>query len=182
MGCLPAKPIPLPFGAVISPPHFLWSPPEVWTFIWMSYKWLSLGLPNPGTEPRWEEAWSSAIFNKSYYRIYGRCIFPVNVQHSSIQGQLFCVRIEKTCTRENLCDFRFSSTLTSLIHPTFWMEINIEMRHYAISYLKTNTVTIPAAILGVGISLIVIFVSIFFCLDDKLLRVSSIFSDSKRLF
>ncbi|PAV78618.1 hypothetical protein WR25_09592 isoform R [Diploscapter pachys] len=144
LGCLPAKPIPLPFGGIISPPHFLWSPPEV-------HRTLGLSPDENRHDPM---------------------RFSINPTTGSTVDAYFRVMLSIPVYRDS--SFAFSSSLTSLIHPTFWMEINIEMRHYAISYLKSNTVTIPAAILGVGISLIVIFVSIF-CLDDKLLRVSSTF-------
>ncbi|CAD6189075.1 unnamed protein product [Caenorhabditis auriculariae] len=125
--CLPGQLVPLPFAGFLSPPHFLWSPKEVTTSL-------------PGLAPD-ENKHHPGMFN-------------INPLTGSTVGAIF--RMQLSVPIYLSFDFTQASNLANSFLPSFWLEINIEMRDYAVSYIKFNTVALPKIILGVGIALVAI--------------------------
>ncbi|CAB3400149.1 unnamed protein product [Caenorhabditis bovis] len=127
--CLPGQIIEVPFGAFLSPPHFYSSPAEVTN---------SIG----GLHPQKEKHETGH--------------FKINPTTGSTVDASF--RMQLSIPIFNSVIFTTMSNSPNSIIPSFWLNISIEPRDYAISYLKFSIVTIPAIILGVGISFLVISV------------------------
>ncbi|CAI4223469.1 unnamed protein product [Auanema sp. JU1783] len=122
--CFPGKYELLPLAAFISPPHFIWSPPEVQENVY--------GLqPDPA--------------------IHHPGVFDINPVTGSTVGGFF--RTQFNVPIYNSQQFTVPSTIRNSFIPCFWLNLRIEMLDYSHNYLLFNTVTLPHIILGVGIGL-----------------------------
>uniref|UniRef100_A0A8L8Q4H4 DUF4773 domain-containing protein n=1 Tax=Heligmosomoides polygyrus TaxID=6339 RepID=A0A8L8Q4H4_HELPZ len=154
--CLPGQNVPLPFAGFLSPPHFLWSPPEVQDNTY--------GLhPDP-------ELHDPATFD----------IQPLT--GSTVNGQF---RMQLSVPIYNNQGFTESRQLKNSFLPSFWVGIRVAMRDYAHDYIYFNTTELPRIVLGIGIGLVAgsvlaALIWAFFGIRRKGTGFSSIFKKSGR--
>ncbi|EYC39350.1 hypothetical protein Y032_0661g1279 [Ancylostoma ceylanicum] len=121
--------VPLPFAGFLSPPHFLWSPPEVRENV--------IGL-NPN---------STAHYPASFD------IQPVT--GSSVGGHF---RMQFSVPIYNDASFTEAKQLYNSFIPSFWVGIEVKMMDYAHNYIYFNTKELPRIVLGIGIGLVAVSV------------------------
>ncbi|KAL6735440.1 hypothetical protein Aduo_005883 [Ancylostoma duodenale] len=123
--CLPGQNVPLPFAGFLSPPHFLWSPPEVRENV--------MGL-NPN---------STAHYPAS---------FDIQPVTGSTVGGSF--RMQFSVPIYNDASFTEAKQLYNSFIPSFWVGIEVKMMDYAHNYIYVNTKELPRIVLGIGIGLV----------------------------
>ncbi|ULT83410.1 hypothetical protein L3Y34_012565 [Caenorhabditis briggsae] len=122
--CIPGQNIPLPFGAILSAPHFYGAPQEVTNAM--------IGIRpipekhNPGT-------------------------FYINPTTGSTIGGTFRMMLSIPVFKS--LSWTTMSNVPNALLPAFALEIGVVMKDYAVNYIYFNTVTVPNIILGVGIGL-----------------------------
>ncbi|CAJ0955201.1 unnamed protein product, partial [Mesorhabditis belari] len=125
--CLPGQKIRAPFAAFLSPPHFLQSPSEVTT----SMKGLA---PDPD--------------------LHEPAKFYINPMTGSALKAFF--RMQLSIPIYHNKHFTLLSNAPNAIMPSFWVNIQVDLKKYAINYIKMVQVIIPGIALGIGIGLIVL--------------------------
>ncbi|CAI5456250.1 unnamed protein product [Caenorhabditis angaria] len=127
--CLPGQNKLVPFGAILSAPHFYGSPDDVTNSL--------IGL-KPDAEKH----------------APGR--FYINPTTGSTVGGQF--RMQLTVPIFNSPSWILMSNSPNAFIPEFWLELKVETRDYALDYIRFNVVTVPNIIMGVGIGLTAISV------------------------
>ncbi|KIH57958.1 hypothetical protein ANCDUO_11846 [Ancylostoma duodenale] len=123
--CCNGQNVPLPFAGFLSPPHFLWSPPEVRENV--------MGL-NPN---------STAHYPAS---------FDIQPVTGSTVGGSF--RMQFSVPIYNDASFTEAKQLYNSFIPSFWVGIEVKMMDYAHNYIYVNTKELPRIVLGIGIGLV----------------------------
>ncbi|CAO4386106.1 unnamed protein product [Caenorhabditis nigoni] len=122
--CIPGQNIPLPFGAILSAPHF-YGAPEVVTDAMIGIRPIA-EKHNPGT-------------------------FYINPTTGSTIGGTFRMMLSIPVFKS--LSWTTMSNVPNALLPAFALEIGVVMKDYAVNYIYFNTVTLPNIILGVGIGL-----------------------------
>uniref|UniRef100_A0A914Y5Q0 Uncharacterized protein n=1 Tax=Panagrolaimus superbus TaxID=310955 RepID=A0A914Y5Q0_9BILA len=143
--CFPGQKKRLPFLALLSSPHFYQANPEVIDSL--------LGL-SP----------SENLHNMGEFIIQPKV-------GSTLKASL---RLQFNIAVFNDPHFLTLQNLRSTIVPAFWLDVQINLKDYALNYIKMNTTTIPLIFLIVGISLVVLSLLI------ALTVVGSIFARRQR--
>uniref|UniRef100_A0A0K0D445 Protein PBN1 n=1 Tax=Angiostrongylus cantonensis TaxID=6313 RepID=A0A0K0D445_ANGCA len=125
--CLPGQKILLPFAGFLSPPHFLWSPPEV--------RENTIGL-HPVVEKH-----EPAIFD----------IEPLT--GLTIKGRF---RMQLSIPIYTNPFYTETRQLVNSFIPSFWVGIDLVIRDYAHDYIYFNTNELPRIVLGVGLGLVLV--------------------------
>ncbi|EGT46779.1 CBN-SCAV-4 protein [Caenorhabditis brenneri] len=122
--CIPGQLVPLPFGAILSAPHFYGAPKEVTD-------------PMIGISPDPE--------------LHRPGTFYINPTTGSSIGGNFRMMLSIPVFKS--MSWTTMSNVANSLMPSFTLTIGVEMRDYAVNYIYFNTVTLPNIILGVGIGL-----------------------------
>ncbi|CAJ0564854.1 unnamed protein product, partial [Mesorhabditis spiculigera] len=125
MRCQPARDVEVPFPAFLSPPHFLWSPPEITRSI-------------VGIEP------NVARHDPSLFQVHG-------LTGAAVKG---FVRLQISIPLFKDTMLVMMQRLQTVIIPCAWIELTVEMKDYAHRFMKLLMVTVPMIILIVGCVLI----------------------------
>ncbi|CAJ0583217.1 unnamed protein product, partial [Mesorhabditis spiculigera] len=128
--CLPGQKKRLPFAGFLSPPHFLQSPLEV-----------TSSMRGVAPDPELHEP----------------AKFYINPLTGSTVKAAF--RMQLVVPIYNRHNFLLSKRIRNAFLPSFWVDIKVDLKKYAINYIKTVTVIIPDIALGIGIGLLVIGLS-----------------------
>ncbi|WKY16419.1 hypothetical protein Q1695_001232 [Nippostrongylus brasiliensis] len=117
--CLPGQNQVLPFAGFLSPPHFLWSPPEVQNNV--------IGLkPDPA--------------------LHHPGLFDIQPVTGSTVNARFRMQLSVPIYNNPL--FTECKQVRNSFLPSFWVGIRVAMRDYAHDYIYFNTTTLPHIVLG----------------------------------
>ncbi|VDL72688.1 unnamed protein product [Nippostrongylus brasiliensis] len=149
--CLPGQNQVLPFAGFLSPPHFLWSPPEVQNNV--------IGLkPDPA--------------------LHHPGLFDIQPVTGSTVNARFRMQLSVPIYNNPL--FTECKQVRNSFLPSFWVGIRVAMRDYAHDYIYFNTTTLPHIVLGLGIGFVGVSILTALLVSFFILRRKGAFKRSGR--